>query len=124
MNFIDADLVTIDAGGNDFAILAALNFGAMAPSLVMVSCDMRLPGQDADRTAAILGGMRNNGYRAAVFGFAADAGNPLTRLTGVTVDRLAGLPPALKILFFRAVDGDFVPSLLGWLEDIVEVGRP
>jgi|GEM_PF-1055577 predicted O-linked N-acetylglucosamine transferase (SPINDLY family)/polysaccharide pyruvyl transferase WcaK-like protein/nitrite reductase/ring-hydroxylating ferredoxin subunit len=118
-NFNGADLVWIDAGGNDFTILADLNFGAIAPKLVLASFDPNLPAQNAATIGRILEGMRVNGYRAALFGFAAVAGAGRAGLSTIAIDRLPAEPRAGSILFFRAVDDSFLPSLLGWLEDVV-----
>jgi hypothetical protein len=118
--FNDADLIRIDAAGNDFVLLASLNFGAIAPRLIMVSLDTARPGQSTAETAAILAGMRANGYRAALFGLAPD---PRTGLIGIAIDQVPTQLTAGAILFFRSADGDFLPSLLGWLEDGERTGR-
>jgi hypothetical protein len=116
--FNDADLVLIDAAGNDFKILSALNFGGMSAGLVAASFDTTLPGQDAASTERLLAGMRLNGYRSAGFGFAVDAATRRSKLTGIAVDRLPPRSAAGALLFFRTADDAFLPSLLGWLEDV------
>jgi hypothetical protein len=117
VSFNDADLVVIDAEGNDYAILAELNFGAMSPGLLTATLNPRRSGQDTGTTAQILGGMRSNGYRSAYFALDLEPSTGLTQLVDIGVD---AVPPPLFIavlVFFRAADDAFLPSLLGWLED-------
>jgi predicted O-linked N-acetylglucosamine transferase (SPINDLY family)/nitrite reductase/ring-hydroxylating ferredoxin subunit len=115
--FNDADLLVIDAAGNDFALLGALNFGALTPALILASFNPLLPGQDIVTAGIILDGMRLNGYRAAVFPFATDTATGQPRLAALGIDQVPDLPFPGTILFFRAADDGFLPSVQGWLED-------
>jgi hypothetical protein len=115
--FNDVELVVIDAGGNDFALLGQLNFGALTPGLIMTAFNPALPGQDPATAGTILLGMRLNGYRAAVFSFGLDAATRQPRLAGLSLDHVPDRPFSGIILFFRTTDEAFLPSLLGWLED-------
>jgi predicted O-linked N-acetylglucosamine transferase (SPINDLY family)/nitrite reductase/ring-hydroxylating ferredoxin subunit len=122
--FNDADLVVIDAGGNDFALLGTLNFGALTPGLIMTAFHPALPGQDPVTAGTLLAGMRLNGYRAAVFSFALDAATRQPRLAGLSLDHVPDRPFGGVILFFRTTDEAFLSSLLGWLEDESEAAAP
>ncbi len=68
-------------------------------------------------TEQVLTGMLKNGYRSAYFSLNLDKATGLTQLVDIGVD---SLPPTLFpaiLVFFRAADEIFLPSLLGWLED-------
>jgi hypothetical protein len=107
--FTDADFLRIDAAERALEVLTALNFSALAPRLIMIGL---ASGHDPGMVESVLAGMRMNGYRALV----AEAGGAPVHM--VSVDRAA--PGALDrtILFFRTADQLFLPSLLGWLEDV------
>jgi nitrite reductase/ring-hydroxylating ferredoxin subunit len=115
--FNDANLIVIDAAGNDFAILAGLNFGVMSPGLVTATHDPRRPGQDSDATERVLVGMLKNGYRSAYFSLDFDPSTGLTQLVDIGVDSVPPKEFTAVLVFFRAADEIFLPSLLGWLED-------
>lgn len=120
-NLGDVDFIKIDAEGHDFDILRRLDFKAIAPRLIMVEFGEQFAGQDRDAVTALLAEMRGHGYRAAVFGLRAKGSFERhewsTEFSGIGIDEApdAGFG---NILFFRAEDRDFLPSLSDWLEQI------
>jgi FkbM family methyltransferase len=120
----DVDFVKIDAEGHDFAILDGLDFGRVAPRLVMVEFGDQFPGQDRAAIETMIQRMRRNGYRACVACLSALGDRARhewdTGLSGIGIDAvpalLTGAPLFGNILFFRAADAHFVPSLCDWLE--------
>ena len=115
--FNDANLIAIDAEGNDYAILTGLNFGVMSPGLLTATYDPRRPGQDSAATERVLVGMLKNGYRSAYFGLNFDPATGLTQLVDIGVDSVPPTSFTAILVFFRTADETFLPSLLGWLED-------
>ncbi len=115
--FNDTNLIAIEAEGNDYAILSALNFGVMSPGLMMATHDPRRPGQDSQTAERVLVGMLTNGYRSAYFGLNFDPSTGLSQLVDIGVDTVPPNSFTSILVFFRAADETFLPSLLGWLED-------
>jgi len=120
----DLDFVKIDAEGHDFAILDGLDFGRIAPRLIMVEFGDQFAGQDRAALEALAQRMKRRGYRACVICLRAlgdfrrqEWG---TGLMGIGIDTVPELPDGASlfgnILFFRADDAGFVPSLCDWLE--------
>jgi FkbM family methyltransferase len=120
----DVDFVKIDAEGHDFAIVDGLDLGRIAPRLIMVEFGDQFPGQDRAAIEALARRMQGRGYRACVIclralgDFARQEWG--TGLLGIGIDAVPAPPDGASlfgnILFFRADDPDFVPSLCGWLE--------
>jgi FkbM family methyltransferase len=120
----DVDFVKIDAEGHDFEILQDIDFGMIAPRLVMVEFGEQFAGQDRGSIAAVLERMRDRGYRACVV--CARALGDFSRhewrtgLLAIGVDAVPEVPGDMPLfgnmLFFRSDDGDFLPSVLAWLE--------
>jgi FkbM family methyltransferase len=120
----DVDFVKIDAEGHDFAILDGLDFGRIAPRLIMVEFGDQFAGQDRAALESAAQRMKGRGYRACVVclralgDFARQQWG--TGLLGIGIDTVPVLPDGASlfgnILFFRADDADFVPSLCDWLE--------
>lgn len=120
----DVDFVKIDAEGHDFVILDGIDFGAIAPRLVMVEFSDQFVGQGRDAIEAALRRMRRKGYRACVVCMRA-LGDVMrhdwrTGLLAIGIDAIPGLtdgePLFGNVLFFRDDDCAFVPSLCDWLE--------
>jgi FkbM family methyltransferase len=120
----DVDFVKIDAEGHDFAILDGLDFRRIAPRLIMVEFGDQFPGQDRAALETVLERMKGRGYRACVICLRAlgDMARQQwgTGLLAIGIDSVPALPDGAplfgNILFFRADDADFVPSLCDWLE--------
>jgi FkbM family methyltransferase len=120
----DVDFVKIDAEGHDFEILVGLDLGQIAPRLIMVEFGDQFAGQDRAAIESLAQRMNGRGYRACVV--CLRALGDLTRqewgtgLLAIGIDAVpelpAGAPLFGNILFFRADDGDFAPSLCDWLE--------
>jgi FkbM family methyltransferase len=120
----DVDFVKIDAEGHDFAILDGLDFGRIAPRLIMVEFGDQFAGQDRAALESAAQRMKGRGYRACVVclralgDFARQQWG--TGLLAIGIDTVPVLPDGASlfgnILFFRADDADFVPSLCDWLE--------
>ena len=120
----DVDFIKIDAEGHDFDILRGLDFGRIAPRLIMVEFGDYFAGQNGDAVAAVLRDMRTRGYRAGVV--CLDALGEFkkhewgTRLLEIGIDALPNVRTERgvfgNILFFRDYDGNFLPSLCDWLE--------
>jgi hypothetical protein len=120
----DVDFIKIDAEGHDLAILESLDFGAVAPRMIMVEFGDQFAAQDRAAVEAALHDMRPKGYRACVV-----CARPLgrfdrqewqTSLLAIGIDAVPSLPDGLplmgNILFFRRDDADFLPSLCDWLD--------
>ncbi len=120
----DVDFVKIDAEGHDFAILDGLDLARIAPRLIMVEFGDQFPGQDRVALETVMQRMRGRGYRACVtcLGALGDLARQQweTGLLAIGIDAVPALPDRASlfgnILFFRAADADFVPSLCDWLE--------
>jgi FkbM family methyltransferase len=120
----DVDFVKIDAEGHDFAILEGLDFGRVAPRLMMVEFGEQFAGQDRAAVEALVRRMQGRGYRACVVCLRALGDRARhqwdTGLAGIGIDAVPALPAGAdlfgNILFFRAADRVFVPSLCDWLE--------
>jgi FkbM family methyltransferase len=120
----DVDFLKIDAEGHDFAILDGVDFTRIAPRLVMVEFGDTFEGQNRAAIEGALHRMGDRGYRACVVcqralgDFAQHDWR--TGLLVIGIDAVpalpAGMPLSGNILFFRAADGDFLPSLCDWLE--------
>jgi hypothetical protein len=91
----------------------------------MVEFSDQFHGQDQNSVESVLRRMRDLDYRASVICLEAvgrfERHEWQTRLLAVGID---AVPPLRKgahlfgiILFFRASDRDFLPSLFGWLTD-------
>lgn len=106
--FTDADFLRIDAAERTIEVLTTLNFSALAPRLIMIG---QPAGHDQGLIDGVLAGMRMNGYRALV----REAGGATQ---AIHLDRTAPGAPDRTILFFRTADFVFLPSLIGWLEDL------
>jgi FkbM family methyltransferase len=127
----DVDFVKIDAEGHDFAILDGLDLGRIAPRLIMVEFGDQFPGQDRAALETVMQRMRGHGYRACVTCLRAlgDLARQQweTGLMAIGIDSVPALPDGASlfgnILFFRADDADFVPSLCDWLEQAGERQR-
>jgi FkbM family methyltransferase len=120
----DVDFIKIDAEGHDLAILGGVDLDRVAPRLIMVEFGDTFVGQDRAAIEAALAAMRHRGYRACVVCL-----RPLgdfarhdwrTGLLAIGIDAVPALPQGAQlfgnILFFRADDVAFVPSLCDWLE--------
>jgi FkbM family methyltransferase len=124
----NVDFIKIDAEGHDLAILNSIDFGKVAPRLIMVEFGDHFAGQDRAAIEDALRHMQDRGYRAclvcirAVGQFARHEWG--TRLLTIAIDATPELPAGLQlfgnILFFRQDDRDFLPSLCDWLEQIVD----
>jgi FkbM family methyltransferase len=122
----DVDFIKIDAEGHDLAILDGIEFHSVAPRLVMVEFLDDFSGQDRGAVEAALQRMRDRGYRACVMCLRALGDRALhqwdTGLLAIGIDTVPGLPAGASlfgnILFFRDHDGDFLPSVVDWLEQI------
>jgi hypothetical protein len=79
--------------------------------------DPRRPTQDSVTTERLLNGMLRNGYRSAYFALDFDPSTGLSQLVDIGIDTVPPEVCAAILVFFRAADETFVPSLLGWLED-------
>jgi len=120
----DLDFIKIDAEGQDFLILRGIDFTAVSPRLVMVEFGEQFAGQDCARIAAELAYMRERNYRACVVCLSArgrfEQHDWRTRLAAIGIDtipeELPQGPVFGNVLFFRAEDGDFLPSLCDYLE--------
>ena len=90
----------------------------------MVEFGDQFPGQDRAALEALARRMKGRGYRACVICLRAlgDLARQEwgTGLLGIGIDAVPELPEGAplfgNILFFRAADADFVPSLCDWLE--------
>ena len=121
---LDVDFLKIDAEGHDFAILDGVDFARITPRLVMVEFGEMFAGQDRAAIESALRRMEGRGYRAcvvcqrAIGDFAQHDWR--TGLLAIGIDSVpalsADLPLFGNILFFRAADRDFLPSLCDWLE--------
>lgn len=127
----DVDFVKIDAEGHDFAILDGIDFGQIAPRLVMVEFGEQFSGQDRSAVEGVLRRMTGRGYGACVLCL-----RPLgdlarhdwrTGLLAIGIDAIPALPAGMplfgNILFFRQDDHDFLPSLCDWLEQFEDRKR-
>jgi predicted O-linked N-acetylglucosamine transferase (SPINDLY family)/nitrite reductase/ring-hydroxylating ferredoxin subunit len=114
VKFNDASLVCLDSDRHGVSVLAGFDLAAIVPSLILVAVDGRLPGSDPATLRRMLAALRDHGYRAALFAFD-DQGIGLGQ---IGIDQIPAAPGAGMVLFFRAADDGFLPSLIGWLEDI------
>jgi FkbM family methyltransferase len=120
----DVDFIKIDAEGHDFSILSGIDFGKVAPRLIMVEFGDEFAGQDRASINGILQNMRGHGYRACVVCSRAlgqfERRDWRTSLLAIGTDTVPPLPTGFRlfgnILFFREEDPDFLPSLCEWLE--------
>jgi len=122
----DVDFIKIDAEGHDLAILEDLDFGAMAPRLLMVEFGDQFATQGRAAIEAVLRRTRERGYRACVV--CARALGDFNRhewdtgLLGIDIDAVPEVPQGVplfgNILFFREDDRNFLPSILAWLGQI------
>jgi hypothetical protein len=120
----DVDFIKIDAEGHDLSILNAIDFGKVAPRLVMVEFGDEFAGQDRASIEAVLRNIRSRGYRACVVCSRAlgqfERHEWRTSLLAIGIDAVPELSAEFRlfgnILFFREDDDDFLPSLCGWLE--------
>ena len=127
----NVDFIKIDAEGHDLAILNSIDFGKVAPRLIMVEFGDHFAGQDRAAIEDALRRMQGRGYRACVVCIRAvgqfERHEWATRLLTIAIDATPELPAGLQlfgnILFFRADDRDFLPSLCDWLEQIVDPKR-
>ena len=127
----DVDFIKIDAEGHDFAILDGIDFGQVAPRLVMVEFGDQFAGQDRAAIEAALQRMRAKAYRSCVV--CLRALGDMTRhewgtsLLAIGVDAVPALPADASlfgnILFFREEDSDFLPSLADWLDQFADRKR-
>jgi FkbM family methyltransferase len=127
----DVDFIKIDAEGHDFAILDGVDLGRVAPRLIMVEFGDEFAGQDRAAIESVLVRMCDKGYRACVVCL-----RPIgdfahhdwrTGLLAIGIDAVPALPKETRlfgnILFFRAEDSAFLPSLCDWLEQFGERRR-
>ena len=127
----NADFIKIDAEGHDLAILNSIDFGKVAPRLVMVEFGDTFAGQDRAAIEGAVRKMQGRGYRACVVCQRAvgqfERHEWGTRLLTIGIDAVPAPPAGLQlfgnILFFRDDDHDFLPSLCDWLEQIVDPRR-
>src|SRR5262249_9098111 len=127
----DVDFIKIDAEGHDLAILDGIDFAKIAPRLVMVEFGDTFAGQDRATIEGAIRRLRGRGYRACTVCLRALGDMARhdwrTDLLAIGVDAIPALPAGAalfgNILFFRADDGDFLPSLCDWLEQFGERKR-
>jgi FkbM family methyltransferase len=127
----NVDFIKIDAEGHDLAILNSIDFGKVAPRLIMVEFGDNFAGQDRATIEDALRQMQGCGYRACVICMRAvgqfERHEWETRLLMIGIDAVPTPPDGLQlfgnILFFRQDDHDFLPSLCDWLEQIVDPKR-
>jgi FkbM family methyltransferase len=120
----DMDFINIDAQGDGFAILKAIDFKAVTPRLVMASFGDQFADQDRASIDRTLQDMRTQGYRACVVCLGVlppfQRQDWPKRMLAIGIDVVpqlpAGDPLFGNILFFREADRDFLPSLCDWLE--------
>jgi FkbM family methyltransferase len=120
----DVDFLKIDAEGHDLAILDGVDFGRIAPRLVMVEFGDQFAGQDRAAIEAALQRMKSRGYRGCVvcLRWLGDTTRQQweTGLLAIGIDEVPVLPAGASlfgnILFFCDDDRVFVPSLCDWLE--------
>jgi FkbM family methyltransferase len=120
----DVDFINIDAEGHDFAILNSIDFNTVTPRMILVGFDQEYAGQDRVSVDHALRAMRDKRYRACViclrtFGEFKRYEWPKS-LLAIGIDTVPSLPTGSplfgNILFFRADDHIFLPSLCDWLE--------
>ena len=127
----DVDFLKIDAEGHDLAILDGVDFGRIAPRLVMVEFGDQFAGQDRAAIEAALQRTKVRGYRACVvcLRWLGDMTQQQweTGLQAIGIDAVPALPAGAalfgNILFFRDDDRVFVPSLCDWLEQFEDRKR-
>jgi FkbM family methyltransferase len=112
------DFLKIDAEGHDFEVLRSLDFGRVAPRIIMVEFGTSFHGQGVGELERLIAEMKQNGYRSVIFGYDDDSnirnGIWTYELSCVTLD--APCPAAAaqlfgNVIFFQAGDKDFMLSL-------------